>query len=138
MNRRILTIYYDGSCVVCSREMDYYRGRDHDGVLDFVDITAPQFDARLHGRSQGEFMARLHVREPNGEFHTGVDAFAAIWRYVPGRHYDLLANLVQLPGIHLVANLGYEAFARVRPWLPKRSGGCEDDSCRWGHEHPRH
>lgn len=138
MTTKKLTIFYDGSCSVCSREMAYYRARDQGEALEFIDITARDFKAQLYGRPQKEFMARLHVRELNGKFHTGIDAFAAIWRHIPGVHFDLLATMVQLPGVHLLASAGYEAFARVRPWLPKRAGGCDDDSCRWGHPHPRH
>jgi len=137
MARGKLRIYFDGSCRVCAREMSYYRQRDEKHALEFIDISDSRFDAGLHGRRLEQFMARLHVKDGEGVFHTGIDGFAAIWRRLPGEHLGLLATVVQLPGIHLLATLGYESFARIRPWLPKRAGGCDDDSCRWGHPHPR-
>jgi len=137
MSTRRLKIYYDGSCPICAREMSEYRRRDREGVFEFIDITAPRFEAHLHGRSQEAFMARLHVRDAEGRFHTGIDAFAAIWEALGGAPLEVLARFVRLPGVHLLATLGYEAFARIRPWLPKKIGGCDDDSCRWGHPHPR-
>ena len=123
-------VYYDGSCPVCDREMRHYRELDIDEKFRFIDISAPNFAAREGGPSYEDFMARLHVRDAEGRFHTGVDAFAVIWRTLPGRMFTLMARLVQLPGIHAVASLGYMVFARLRPYLPKRRR-CEDDSCSW-------
>jgi len=137
MSANKLKVFFDGSCRVCAREMEYYRQRDQLHALEFIDITDTRFAARQHGRSLEQFMARLHVQESDGAFRTGIDAFAAIWKRLPGEHLGLLAAVVQLPGIHLLASLGYEGFARLRPWLPKQAGGCEDDSCGWGHNHPR-
>ena len=134
---RYIEIFYDGSCRVCDREMAYYRERDSSGIFKFIDIAAPGFEAHLHGRQKGELMARLHVRDKDGNFHTGVDGFAVIWDALPGEHLTWLATLVRLPGMHAVASLGYELFARVRPWLPKNRRECDGDNCRWGHPHPR-
>jgi len=137
MTTQRLKIYYDGSCRVCDREMAAYRRRDREGVLEFVDITAPGFEAHRHGRSQAEFMARLHVRDAEGRVQTGIDAFAAIWEALGGRGLTLLARIVRLPGIHLLATIGYATFARFRAWLPKKPGACADDRCDWRHPHAR-
>jgi len=132
-----LKVYYDGSCRVCAREMAAYREEDTQGVLEFIDISAPRFEPHLHGGSREEFMARLHVRDGAGRFHTGVDAFAAIWTALPGARLSRLARLVQFPGVHLLASFGYEVFARLRTWLPKNQRDCDDGHCHWGHPHPR-
>ena len=133
--KKRLTVYYDGSCQVCSREMDYYRQRDRHRALNFIDIASPNFEAHLHGRRQQEFMARLHVRDVHGKYHTGVDAFAEIWRAIPGKGLKGLARLVQTPGIHAIASLGYEVFAFIRPWLPKREDECVGGHCHWRPPH---
>jgi len=129
MTQPVLEVFYDGACSVCRREMEHYRQRDSQGRLHLVDIAAAGFDASAYGIEQAEFMARLHVRDAKGAFHTGVDAFARIWETVPGPGWSLLARLVQLPGVHAVAGVGYALFARYRVYLPK-TAECDDDHCR--------
>jgi predicted DCC family thiol-disulfide oxidoreductase YuxK len=113
-----LTVFYDGNCSVCSREMAGYRGRVSEGLLHFVDISQPDFDPTPYGRSRQEFMRLMHVMDARGRFFVGVDAFRALWRGMPGEFYPLLAALTGLPGVHLFARIGYHLFARLRHYLP--------------------
>jgi predicted DCC family thiol-disulfide oxidoreductase YuxK len=114
-----LTVFYDGACGVCSREISHYRSIA-DERLQFVDIAAADFAAAAYGRSPAEFQARLHVRDGEGRFFTGVEAFRRLWEALPSPFYPLLAGLVGLPGIHLAARAGYALFARFRHLLPAR------------------
>jgi predicted DCC family thiol-disulfide oxidoreductase YuxK len=128
--KEVLTVFYDGSCIVCSRELEKYRKMDSAGRLKMVDITAPTFDPSLYDRDLQTFMAKLHVLDNSGEFHTGVDAFTRIWRVLPQSWMHLLSTIIAFPGIRLLARTGYWAFAHVRKFLPKVSKKCDDDSCR--------
>ena len=124
-----LTVYYDGACAVCSREMLVYQRRESAGRLVFFDISAPGFNAIEHGRSFEEFMKELHVRDAGGQFHTGISAFARIWSAFPESPlYSLLERTINLPGIRQGADLSYAAFARFRHLLPKNN--CPGGSCR--------
>lgn len=127
-----LQIFYDGNCRVCSAEMDSYRARNPQNRLRFIDISSPDFCAEDFGRTRQQFMAQLHVRDADGVFTTGLDAFVSIWQAYPGgSHQRLLGALVGLPGIELCGRLGYRLFARYRHLLPKRSTDCETGSCRF-------
>ena len=128
-----VTVFYDGSCILCSREIDLYRRKNHEGRLEFVDISAPGFDPAAYGKTREEFMDQLHVRDAEGRFFVGVDAFPAIWRALPDAAYRLLADVATFPGVHLAATLGYLVFSRLRPYLPKRRGGCPEGTCNIGH-----
>ena len=130
-----LTVFYDGSCIVCSREIKHYRQIAHGERLRFVDISAPDFDAASYGRIREEFMRQLHVRDSRGRFYLGVDAFPIIWQALPGLGYRWVGKLIGLPGIHPLAILGYKTFARLRRYLPKRRNACTGDVCHWGHRH---
>lgn len=131
-----LEIFYDGSCIVCSSEMEIYRRRNPEQRLSFIDISSNDFDAEQYGPSQQQFMAELHVRDAKGQFYTGVDAFLALWKAFPtGSLYRLIGGLVSLPGIHLAARMGYMLFARNRHRLPKREDSCESGTCNL--KHPR-
>ncbi len=131
--KAVLEVFYDGDCRVCRREMEHYRQLDRSGNLQLIDIAASDFDAVAYGRNRDDFMASLHVRDAEGRYHVGVDAFARIWEVVPATGFSLLAAIVQLPVIHALAGVAYGVFARFRRYLPKTAGGCTDDSCRLGH-----
>lgn len=124
-----LQVFYDGHCVVCSREMELYKRRNHQNRLIFIDINAPDFSADRYGRSHDELMEKLHVRDAAGQYFTGVDAFIKIWQAFPSSVlYGFLSKTINLPGIRLGADMGYAVFARFRHLLPKNS--CADGSCR--------
>jgi predicted DCC family thiol-disulfide oxidoreductase YuxK len=131
-----LTVFYDGSCHLCSREMASYREQDVQGHLKFVDISAADFDPAPFDRRREDFMAQLHVRDAAGEFHLGVDAFPVIWQALPENRLRWLGDLIRLPGFHLLARLGYRTFARLRTYLPRRRDSCASGTCPTGH--PRH
>ena len=118
MNARYpLTIFYDGACSVCSREMEHYRKVADQRVL-FVDIAAVDFNAEVYGRSSDDFQRELHVCDADGCFYTGVEAFRKLWQALPSPFYPLLSLTVGLPGVNLAARTGYAIFARYRHWLP--------------------
>jgi predicted DCC family thiol-disulfide oxidoreductase YuxK len=126
-----LQIFYDGACSVCAKEMDIYRRKGHGGRLEFVDISAAQFDAARFGISLDAFMREMHAIDRRGRVYRGVEAFRAIWQAFPGSTgYRVLATLIALPGVNLLARIAYRVFARIRKYLPKKYGNCEDGVCR--------
>ncbi|MBY0229690.1 MAG: DUF393 domain-containing protein [Gemmataceae bacterium] len=123
-----LTIFYDGLCPLCAREMAHYRKcAAGDGSVVFRDITAPGFDAAAFGLDPVRVPREMHVKEGD-RVHIGVDAFLAIWRRVPGHRW--LLHVARLPLADLLMRAGYWVFARLRPWLPRLKPDCGTDQCR--------
>ncbi len=112
-----LTIFYDGACGVCSKEMKYYR-KIADHRVRFVDIAATDFSAGSYDKSDDDFQRELHACDADGHFFTGVDAFRMLWEALPSPFYPLLSKTIGLPGINLAAHTGYAIFARYRHLLP--------------------
>ena len=128
MNTPTVTMFYDGLCPLCSREIAHYRKRAPADRVEFVDIAAPGFDAAAFGLDAQQIHRQIHVKV-GAEVRVGVDAFIAFWREVPG--YRWLASVASTPGVHGVFCLGYWAFAKVRPWLPRRKAAlCTTDRCQ--------
>ena len=121
------TVFYDGNCIVCDTEVNYYLKMPHEGRLQGINIAAPEFDATDHGPSYDDFMAQMHLRSADGQWFLGVDAFTLMWRALPGRHWHLMAWLIQIPVLRTLARFGYRIFARNRHRLPRRS--CNDGTC---------
>jgi predicted DCC family thiol-disulfide oxidoreductase YuxK len=114
-----LTVYYDGGCPVCSREIGLYQRRPGGETFAWVDVTQADEAALGPGLSRTSALARMHVRRPDGSVVTGAAAFAEIWRGMPGLRW--LARLIAIPPFGGLAELGYAVFLRARPlW---RSGG---------------
>jgi predicted DCC family thiol-disulfide oxidoreductase YuxK len=124
-----VTVYYDGACHLCSREIDHYRKVDRDGQLRLIDIADPAFHAEAVGLDAEQVQKVMHVRLADGTLATGLDAFIAIWKVLPG--FGTMARMARMPLIHPLLRGGYRAFAAVRPYLPKRSRpDCVDGSCK--------
>ena len=81
-----LTIYYDGECSVCSaRIADYRRRADHGATdLHWHDVTQSLGPLAGYGVGLAAARRRLHVVDRDGSLHVGTDAFAVLWREVPG------------------------------------------------------
>jgi predicted DCC family thiol-disulfide oxidoreductase YuxK len=127
----VLSVYFDGACILCSREIEHYRKVDRAGALRLVDISDPQFRAETEGLDPVRVQKVMHVRREDGSFVTGVEAFREIWARIP--RYRWAAGLSRLPGVRQGLDLGYFCFATVRPWLPKRkrdSAACESGVCQ--------
>ncbi|MGL4549650.1 MAG: thiol-disulfide oxidoreductase DCC family protein [Gemmataceae bacterium] len=121
-----LTLFYDGLCPLCSREIDHYRrAAAGDPSVAFVDIAGPGFDAASFGLDPARVHREMHVTEGEA-VHVGVDAFLAIWRRIPGHRW--LLSLARLPLADLFLRAGYFFFATVRPWLPRKQA-CDAGTC---------
>jgi predicted DCC family thiol-disulfide oxidoreductase YuxK len=106
------TVYYDGGCPVCSREISVYRGRAGGGSFDWVDVTQADEAALGPGLTRAAALARMHVRRADGTVVEGAAAFAEIWRGMKGLRW--LGRLLGVPPFNALAALGYRAFLRVR------------------------
>lgn len=127
-----IRVFYDGSCSVCATEIEHYLHQDHGGKLLAVDISNFDFKPELYRISLKSFMYELHVIDRRGLIYRGVDAFWAIWQAFPDSTlYRVLCTVISLPLVNPVAHLLYKGFARIRPYLPKKTD-CDKGSCNIG------
>jgi len=107
------TVYFDGSCPLCRREIAFYRGRPGAADIDWADVSACADDQVAPDLTRRDAMARFHVRDGDGRLHEGAAGFALLWQRLPGLRW--LGQLAGLPGIRVVLALGYWLSLRVRP-----------------------
>lgn len=108
-----LTVWHDGACPLCRREIALIRRLDRAGAIRFVDAAG---DDPACPVDRAELLARFHVREDD-EILSGAAAFAAMWRAVP-----LLRPLglaARRPWVLALLERGYRRFLRVRPRLQR-------------------
>ena len=107
-----LTVWHDGDCPLCQREIALLRRLDRRGAITFIDLRGPG-DASCPV-SREAALARFHALE-DGRLLSGAAAFAAMWRAIPvlrplgvlARNRLVLAVLERL----------YLRFLAVRPRL---------------------
>ena len=112
-----LTVYYDGACPVCSREIAAYRRQP--GAQDCRWIDASRCEtAELGGDlSREAALARLHVRRADGSLVAGARGFAALWQALPRTAW--LGRIAAAGPMPALLDLAYGAFLRVRQaWRP--------------------
>ena len=113
-----VTVWHDGDCPLCRREIALMRRLDTRGAITFVDAAGPS----TCPLDRAEMLARFHAREADGPLLSGAAAFAAMWRAIPA-----LRPLGQAARSRLVLSALerlYLGFLHVRPhlqrWLARR------------------
>ena len=104
-----LTVYYDGACPVCSREIGFYAKRTG-GTVSYCDVAATASPAPDLDREQA--LQRFHVRLSDGTLVSGAAAFLALWRQTPG--FRLPARLLSARPVVAVLDVAYDGFLKVR------------------------
>ena len=106
-----LTVWYDGACPLCAREIALMRRLDETGQVNFVDLETTQ-ETPLPRQAM---LDRFHVSAPDGTTRAGAAAFAALWRQLPATRP--LGRLASWPPLLAVLERAYDLFLRFRPRL---------------------
>jgi predicted DCC family thiol-disulfide oxidoreductase YuxK len=106
------TVLFDGSCPLCTAEINQYKLITPAGPIKWVDVSAPEFTAPT-GLSQEELMRRFHVIKPYGDLISGAAAFLNVWEQLPSWRW--LATVAKIPGALIVMEFAYTSFLKTRP-----------------------
>ena len=74
-----LTVWHDGACPLCAREIALMRRLDRAGRINFIDATDPAMACPI---DRAALLARFHAME-DGVMLSGAAAFGAMWRAIP-------------------------------------------------------
>jgi len=113
------TLYYDGACPVCSREIALYRRQAGAERVCWVDVAQCAPEALGPGLSRETALARLHARRPDGSLVSGAAAFTLLWRALP--RWAWLGRLLGARPVLPLLEAGYRLFLAIRP-LWRRGG----------------
>ena len=113
------TVYYDGSCPLCSREIGFYQRQQGAADVEWVDVSVCTNAEVAPGLTKDAAMARFHVRAADGHLVSGAAAFATLWLALPS--LQLAGRLASLPGIRHGLDAAYVAFLPLRPWMQRRA-----------------
>ena len=110
-----VTVWHDGNCPLCRREIAMMRRLDRRGRIEFIDATG----AEACPIDRADLLARFHAME-DGRLLSGAAAFAAMWRAIPVlRPLGLMARKPRVLGL---LERSYVRFLKVRPRLQRWAG----------------
>ena len=116
----MITVFYDGKCGLCSKEINHYRKIAPSNIFNWQDITESADELNQEGITLAEGLRLLHAKDNSGQIHVGVDAFILIWKQL--KRWRMLAFLVGLPIIRHITNAAYRIFAN---WRFKKLEHCQ-------------
>ncbi|MGY8872538.1 MAG: thiol-disulfide oxidoreductase DCC family protein [Pseudomonadales bacterium] len=119
-------IFYDGSCPLCSKEINHYQRIDYQQRVEWLDLTTNTDRLETYGIQYTTAMARLHGVDSTGEKVSGVDAFLLIWDHLDYYHY--LAKVIRVLMLQKPLEFVYQRFANWR--FKRRSADQCKGSCR--------
>ena len=108
----MLTVYYDGKCGLCRREIEYYKRVAPPGGFLWHDIANDPTSLADLDISQADALRRLHARDAAGTVYVGVAAFIVIWQGL--NYWKYLALIFKLPLLKTIASVVYDRFADYR------------------------
>jgi len=108
------TVYFDGACPVCRKEIAHYRRQRGSESIAWVDASSCDEAELGPGLDRSVVLSRFHVRNADGTLTSGAAAFVAIWRRLPA--FAWLAALTSSRPVLALLEAGYSIFLRVRPW----------------------
>ena len=113
-----MTVWHDGGCPLCRREIALMRRLDRRGAITFVDASVGD----VCPADRAELLSRFHASE-DGRMLVGAAAFAAMWRAIPVlRPLGLAArNRIVLAALEAA----YRVFLKARPRLQAIARDCE-------------
>ncbi len=115
--RPALTVFYDGSCPLCSREIGLYQRARGSETIRWHDLAIPEKTDLPDGLTLDDALARFHVLSANGKLVSGADGFVALWLALPGWRW--LGRIVSIWPLTVLAEGLYRIFLRFRPQLQR-------------------
>ncbi len=128
-----LTVFYDGACPICAREMALMKRLDKTQRLTLLDFSLAGFNAPPAGLAVTDLSAVIHAQWADGTIITGVEVFRAMWEAVG---LGFLSRLSRLPLVAPLMVKAYAWFAGNRLRLTGRSNACPGNACAAGSPDP--
>ncbi|AJI53288.1 hypothetical protein LA55_378 [Francisella philomiragia] len=100
----MIKVFYDGKCGLCSKEINHYKNIAPENIFEWIDITEISEESlNKENLDTLSCLKLFHVKDNEGNFHTGVDAFIIIWSQL--NKWKKLATIIKLLLIYSFAKI---------------------------------
>jgi predicted DCC family thiol-disulfide oxidoreductase YuxK len=107
------TVYFDGACPVCSKEIATYQKWVGADRIQWVDASACNEQDLGAALSRDAALARLHLRDADGKLLQGAAAFVELWKHLPAMAWitPFLSHSLAIKFLDVL----YRIFLSIRP-----------------------
>nr|WP_315486753.1 DUF393 domain-containing protein [uncultured Undibacterium sp.] len=110
---KVCTIYFDGACPLCSKEIATYQTWRGANRIEWIDASRCSELALGAELERTQALVKLHARDENGMLVSGAAAFVMMWRQLPALKW-ITPCFGHASVIHALDYL-YEGFLKIRP-----------------------
>ncbi|MDT8310533.1 MAG: DUF393 domain-containing protein [Methylophaga sp.] len=124
-----LTIFFDGNCPLCAREISALRVRDSQQRITFENIYADDFARRYPAIDIIKADRILHGQLADGTMIYGLDVTAKAWRLADAHGW---IQILRWPVIRWFTDICYRLFSGLRHPVGRlmgREATCDTDKC---------
>ena len=117
----VLKVFYDGSCPLCTKEINIYQRQTDASKINWVDVNSNAFENESHGLNRKIAIKRFHVVLSNGKLLSGAHAFIRLWLSL--ENFYFLGRLLNTKITIFILEKLYVLFLRFRPaiqWIFRR------------------
>jgi predicted DCC family thiol-disulfide oxidoreductase YuxK len=114
---KAITVFFDGQCPLCSREIGFYQKQEGAGSIIWVDLSKVNQNDLPSGLTHQSALSRFHVITTNGELVSGGEAFSNLWLSLP--KFNWVGQLFQISLLASVLEAIYKIFLPCRPLLQR-------------------
>ncbi|MEL6574940.1 MAG: DUF393 domain-containing protein [Pseudomonadota bacterium] len=111
--RAAATVWYDGGCPICSREVAGYKRMAGADEVEWIDVASAPDASLPEGTDRQQLLARFTVRRTDGALADGAAGFFALWRQL--RPTARVARLFDRTPFTQIAEGAYRLFLMLRP-----------------------
>lgn len=112
-----LTVFHDGSCGLCRREIAMAQKMTAGLDVGFVDVSNRVGEAVAPGLTADSAMRRFHVRRADGTLLSGAAAFIELWS--KSQRLAWLKHLARWPFVLRMLDIVYSGILIIRPPLSR-------------------
>ena len=110
--KKNLTVYFDGDCPMCSREVSLYKKQKGAADISLIDVTKAPLDSLPSNVSREALLEKLHVSDKEGNFYIGGNAFLKLWENLT--YFRVLSKILSLTPFSWLTNKAYDRFLVFR------------------------
>jgi predicted DCC family thiol-disulfide oxidoreductase YuxK len=108
-----LTVFHDGSCPLCRREIAMAKRLTEGTGVAFVDVSSVRDAMVAPGLTASAAMRRFHVQRADGVLLSGAPAFIEMWSQAPRMRW--VAKIAHRPWLLAGLDRLYSGFLIMRP-----------------------
>ncbi|MGI9276826.1 MAG: thiol-disulfide oxidoreductase DCC family protein [Endozoicomonas sp.] len=122
-----ITVFYDGVCPLCLREVARWREAPFTCEVEWLDITGQDEQLREKGIDPASALLELHTMTDDGQIRTSIDSYGLLLSQL--KRWRWLGQLMLLPVIRPMLKWAYDWMTRVRLKREGRFPGSCNSQC---------